>query len=84
MLTYLEFRICLSLVAFPHSRVVGVQELERLGYRGHRAGRVLDFSLDIVAGFHSLGKFSAIELLDEKVDLVLKSLVFLILITHFN
>ena len=82
LLTYHEFRVRLFVEDFPHSRVVGVQELEWLGHRGHRASRVLDLSLDIVAGFHSLGKFSAIELLDEKVDLVLKGLVFLILIKH--
>ena len=78
--TYLEFRVRLLLEAFPHSGVVGVQELERLGHRGHRARGVLDFIFDIVASLHSLGKFSAIKLLDKKVDLVFKGLVFLILI----
>ena len=82
--TYHEFRVSLLLEDFPHSRVVGVQELEWLGYRGHRARCVDDFSLDVVAGFHSLSKLSAIELLDEKVDLVLKGLVFFILIEYLS
>ena len=77
---YLELGVCLFLKDFPHLRVVWVQELERLGDRCHRAGGTLDFSLDVVGCLHSLGKFPAVELLYQEVDLVLESLIFFILI----
>lgn len=78
---YLELGVCLLLEDFPHLRVVGVQELERLGDGCHRAGGTLDLSLDVVGCLHSLSKFPAVELLYQEVDLVLESLIFFIL-TH--